>query len=159
MTSRIQTSANKGTFYSPAAPATPVTSGVYAWTGVVTDTVIAVLDTQGGNTFLENPKALAMPTLYLSGATAATDVVMTVLGLDTLPTGSPTYADYRNLGEVLWPAKRYTRASVTEGAAQDFRPLTHRYIVFVATSTAVAPGGNVTPGLRVYDWQDNRAQG
>jgi len=162
--SRIQnTTTPDGTRGSWLLVADPTQAGSSAHTFAampVADTVIGVLDTQGGAPFNLNPRALAIPTIKYADGAAAFDHELAVWGSDTLPTAGVTAAHYRAASQVVFPAKRLTQACITEGAAWEPRLPLFRYLFYVVPPKAagVAPGVVVTLGLKVYNILDNLAR-
>jgi hypothetical protein len=103
-----------------------------------------------------NERVLGLPFVECPGGAADFDFTMAVIGFDSDP-GAYTFADYRYAGDIVWPAKRYTRATATELVAQQTALVTHPYYAFVLTDCTTPVGGDVKVGLRFYDMLDNVA--
>lgn len=161
-------SAGRGDYLTPATGLTGGSS-VYSFLAIPgADLVIAVIDLMPGTAPNESPtiaralnvhpRLLGAPTMEIADGAAAFDFVMAWVGFDTLPT-TKTAAGYRGAGDVVFPAKRYTQALVTEGAINQPALITSRYLAGILTPHAggTAPGVNMTSGIKFYNNLDNLA--
>ena len=140
-------SVDNGRWRDVANPALAGSSG-YVYNAVLVDnTPIALWDSFGELSDSHSPHTVATPIVVHTAATKAYDYGLAVIGLDTLPAAF-TYADYRDAGDIVWAIRRITQDSGLEGIVSMPALMTNRYYLFVASWTAVDPGGAITLGIR-----------